>query len=77
MTATLEDQPTITRQQESALYRFLREETNGDHFRYELIAKKIHRAADGCANEWDSLVVRNWLAAMNESNAQEAATETS
>lgn len=58
-------QPTITREQEAALYKFLRDDCEDDALRYELIAKKIHRAADGTAVAWELAIVRDWLSAMN------------
>lgn len=59
----------ITREQERALYAFLRERTDGDALRYELIAKKIHRAADGTHSDFDASVVQDWLASMQEIDA--------
>lgn len=44
--------------------------------RYELIAKKIHRAADGTASEWDITIVKDWLQAMQELEALTQARST-
>lgn len=66
MTDTTINRPFITREQETRLYAFLRERCEGDALRYELIAKKIMRAADGDASEWDASIVTDWLNAMLE-----------
>ena len=60
------EEPIITREQEKRLYDFLREQCEGDAFRYELIAKKIHRAADGTATDWEKTIATDWLNAMLE-----------
>ena len=65
----IDSAPTITRDEEAKLYRYLRAQAEGDALRYELIAKKIHRAADGTASEWDKTIVNDWLSAMNELDA--------
>lgn len=67
--------PVITRQEECALYAFLREQTDGDSLRYELIAKKIHRVASAWHSKDDEAVVRDWLSAMRERDAVRAARE--
>lgn len=71
----IEVQPMITREQESRLYKFLRERTDGEALRYELIAKKIHRAADATAAEWEQSIVRDWLVAMNEEQVFDEAAQ--
>jgi hypothetical protein len=58
--------PSITRAQEASLYKFLSKQTENDALRYELIAKKIHRAADGAAINWELDIVNHWLGAMLE-----------
>lgn len=68
-TTEIEVLPVITRDQESRLYKFLRERTEGDALRYELVAKKIHRAAEGTALDWELSIVKDWLDAMNELQA--------
>ena len=65
------EEPIITREQESRLYRFLRDVCDGDSFRYEVIAKKIAHAADGLATDWEKSIVTDWLNTMQE---QERAT---
>lgn len=67
--------PAITRDQERRLYDYLREVTEGDALRYQLIAKKIHHAADGTAIEWELAIVRDWLNAMVEESTLKAAAE--
>lgn len=71
----IESQPMITRAQESALYAFLRKQADGDALRYELIAKKIHRAASGYANAADESIVRDWLNAMVEEQEEKLARQ--
>lgn len=56
--------PAITREEEARLYKFLSAQTEGDAFRYEIIAKKIQRAADGYASPADLVIVKDWLYAM-------------
>lgn len=60
------EEPIITREQEKRLYDFLRAQCEGDAFRYELIAKKIQRAADATANDWEKTITTDWLNAMLE-----------
>jgi hypothetical protein len=72
MNCTLEENeitPAITREDEARLYKYLSKVTDGDALRYELIAKKIQRAADGYANSYDLNIVNDWLRAMNEEAA--------
>jgi hypothetical protein len=63
-------EPMISREQEQRLYAFLRRQTEGDALRYEVIAKKIQRAADGTESQWDRTIVQDWLTAMLESEVQ-------
>lgn len=65
-----EGEATITREQESALYDFLREQTGDNFTRYELIAKKIQRAADGTATEDDAKIAADWLEAMRADGSE-------
>ncbi len=58
----------ITRSQEAQMYAYLRKEIGGEAFRYEAIAKKVHRAAAGTAVEWEIAIVNDWLDAMNHEN---------
>lgn len=58
--------PTITRDQERELYAFLREQVGEDAYRYEVIAKRIGRVADGRGSDADEQTTREWLAAMAE-----------
>lgn len=59
-------QPAITRDQEQRLYAFLRVSCEGDSLRYELIAKKVMRTADGTASPWEMEIAIDWLNAMLE-----------
>lgn len=59
-------QPLITREQEQRLYAFLRLNCEGDSLRYELIAKKIMRTADGTATPESTEIAIDWLNAMLE-----------
>lgn len=56
----------ITRVQERRLYEFLRDRCEDDSLRYELIAKKIQRVADGYGDEFDIRIVKDWLEVMQE-----------
>lgn len=64
---------TLTRDEATALYKFLRERTECDALRYELIAKKIHRVVEGYANTHDQLVARDWYEAWAEEEAAKLA----
>lgn len=59
-----QDGATITRAQESALYDFLKQQIGDDSVRYELIAKKFRRAADGTASDEDAKITSEWLEGM-------------
>lgn len=54
----------ISREQESRLYKFLRESCDLDSLRYELIAKKVGRTADGTATDWEQGIALDWLNCM-------------
>lgn len=56
---------TITRDEESALYKLLKTQCEDDAFRYEMIARKIMRVADGYGSEHDEEVVKDWLDHLN------------
>lgn len=64
-TETLEV-PIISREVEARMYKFLQRVCEDDSLRYELIAKKVQRAADGVASDWDKGIVKDWLNAMLE-----------
>lgn len=64
---------TLTQDQAKALYKFLRDRTECDAMRYELIAKKIHRVVEGYANTHDQLVARDWFEAWAEEEAEKLA----
>lgn len=68
--------PAITREDETRLYKYLSKGTRGDALRYELIAKKIQRAADGHVSTYDLAIVNDWLSAMNEEAAEAEARRT-
>lgn len=65
--------PAITRDQEQRLYAFLRLNCEGDSLRYELVAKKIMRTADGTASQWEMEIAIDWLNAMLEIEGVSAA----
>jgi len=56
----------ISRDIEARMYKFLQQRCEGDSLRYELIAKKVHRSADGTANDRDWAIVQDWVEAMLE-----------
>lgn len=63
------DGPTITRDQESALYAHLQACTENDGLRYQLLAQKVGRAADGVAEMWEATIVHELLDCMNSESA--------
>lgn len=66
-------QPSITRSEEQRLYAYLRTTVDDDALRYEMIARKIQRAADGTGNAEAISVTNHWLRAMREDEAAPAA----
>lgn len=56
----------ISRDIEARMYKFLQLRCEGNSLRYALIAKKVHRSADGTANDGDWAIVQDWVAAMLE-----------
>ena len=61
----IELKPAISRQEECELYAYLRQNAR-DALHYELIAKKIHRAASGYASDEDMALVLKWQSYLNE-----------
>lgn len=59
-------QADISRADEAALYRYLQLNLEGDALRYELIARKVQRTADGVATDWERSIALDWLKAMND-----------
>lgn len=79
-TETIEN-ALISREQESRLYKFLRETCDLDFLRYELIAKKVGKTADGTAIDWEQEIALDWLNCMLSYErdlevAKQAATES-
>lgn len=52
---------SISRELESRLYKFIRDSCDLDALRYELIAKKVGRTADGTATDWERGIALDWL----------------
>lgn len=63
------DAPLINREQEAALYAFLRDTVEEDALRYQLIAQKIGRAADGVAEDHEIVVVRALLESLESASS--------
>lgn len=71
--ATVAEQPPIDREQERALYAWLRDVVGDDALRYQLIAQKIGRTADGTAEDYEQEVALDCLRQMeSESGARSA-----
>lgn len=68
--------PSITREQEQRLYKFLQIACEDDALRYQLIAQKVHRTADNTATLWESSIAVDWLNCMLELEAIRAKTNT-
>jgi hypothetical protein len=68
--AQQEAAPAITREQEAALYEYLREQTEGDALRYQLLAQKFQRVADDRASEEDTRITLDWLQSMAEDGTE-------
>lgn len=63
--------PLITREQERALYAWLRDAVGDDALRYQLIAQKIGRTADRIAEDYEQEVALDCLRQMeSESSAR-------
>lgn len=56
---------TITRDQESSLYEYMRKNSR-DAFQYQMLVKKTQRVADGVGSLEAELIVWDWLCAMHE-----------
>lgn len=71
--ADVESELTLSRSDEAALYQFIRMDAASaghlDHFRYEILAKKVSRVASGYGNAHDEATVKEWLAAMQAERA--------
>ncbi len=59
----------ITREQEKRLYAFISAACEDDPFRYEMIAKKVGRTADGTASNWEATIAADWLQSMLQAEA--------
>lgn len=66
----------ISREQEQALYAYLREATGTDALRYQVIAQKIAATADGTASDAARDIALNWLRHMESERDARAARES-